>query len=63
MTRNQVDLKREENEQKADIILGKMQDIVALPHFVRFKNGEQNRRNQDVADNLEKMTHLQQKRY
>ena len=45
MTRNQVDLKREENIQKADIVLEKMQDIVALPHFVRFKNGETNRRN------------------
>lgn len=63
MTRNQVDLKREENIQKSDIILGKMQDIVALPHFVRFKNGESNRRNQDASDILDKMTPLQQKRH
>ena len=61
MTRNQVDLKREENVQKADVLLEKMRDIVALPHFVRFKNGEANRRSQDVE--ASKMTPLQLKRF
>jgi len=60
LTRNQADRQREEQIKKADRILEAMQDIVALPHFIRFKNGESNRRSADL--DFDQMSSLQQTR-